>query len=70
MASEGLKFTNHYSGQTVCSPSRCALMTGKHKGNASVKRNGQLMDPNDVTVAQLLKPAGYKTGVIGNWGAF
>ncbi|MDO7173148.1 arylsulfatase [Mariniflexile sp. AS56] len=68
MANEGLKFTNHYSGQTVCSPSRCSLMTGMHMGNASVKRNGELMDPNDVTVAELLKPAGYKTGIIGKWG--
>ncbi|WP_262480877.1 sulfatase-like hydrolase/transferase [Algibacter lectus] len=32
MANEGIKFTNHYSGQTVCSPSRCALMTGMHMG--------------------------------------
>ncbi|WP_202964421.1 arylsulfatase [Algibacter lectus] len=68
MANEGIKFTNHYSGQTVCSPSRCALMTGMHMGNASVTRNGQLMNPDDVTVAELIKPAGYKTGIIGKWG--
>ncbi|WP_298493955.1 arylsulfatase [uncultured Algibacter sp.] len=68
MASEGIKFTNHYSGQTVCSPSRCSLMTGMHMGNASVTRNGQLMNPDDVTVAELIKPAGYRTGIIGKWG--
>lgn len=68
MASDGIRFTNHYSGQTVCSPSRCSLMTGKHMGNASVTRNGQLMNPDDVTIAELLKPAGYKTAIIGKWG--
>ncbi|AWW32875.1 N-acetylgalactosamine 6-sulfate sulfatase (GALNS) [Echinicola strongylocentroti] len=68
MAASGVKFTQHYAGQTVCSPSRCSLMTGKHMGNASVKRNGQLMDSNDVTVAELLKEAGYTTGAIGKWG--
>ncbi|WP_303317255.1 arylsulfatase [Flavivirga abyssicola] len=68
LAKGGLRFTDHYSGQTVCSPSRCALMTGKHMGNASVTRNGQLLDPDDVTIAELLKPRGYKTGIIGKWG--
>ncbi|UZO82234.1 arylsulfatase [Aquimarina sp. ERC-38] len=68
LAREGIKFTNHYAGQTVCSPSRCALMTGMHMGNASVTRNGQLMNPDDVTVAELLKKADYTTGIIGKWG--
>ena len=40
MAEEGVRFTSHYSGFTVCSPSRCALMTGKHMGHASVTGNG------------------------------
>lgn len=68
LAAEGIRFTNHYSGQTVCSPSRCALMTGMHMGHASVKANGQLLDPDDLTVAELLKSAGYITGIIGKWG--
>lgn len=68
MAAEGMRFTNHYSGQTVCSPSRCSLMTGMHMGHASVKRNGQLLNPDDITVAELLKDAGYKTAAIGKWG--
>jgi len=50
MAHEGIRFTNHYSGQTVCSPSRCSLMTGMHMGHASVKRNGQLLNVDDITV--------------------
>ncbi|WP_282122102.1 arylsulfatase [Algibacter mikhailovii] len=68
MANEGMRFTNHYSGQTVCSPSRCSLMTGMHMGHASVTRNGQLLNPDDVTVAELIKPVGYVTGIIGKWG--
>ncbi|MDP6358048.1 MAG: sulfatase-like hydrolase/transferase, partial [Planctomycetota bacterium] len=36
MAKEGIRFTSHYSGYNICSPSRCILMTGKHMGHASV----------------------------------
>lgn len=68
MAAEGMRFTQHYSGQTVCSPSRCSLMTGMHMGHASVRANGQLLNPDDVVIAQLLKKAGYTTAVIGKWG--
>jgi arylsulfatase A len=68
MAREGMRFTSHYAGFTVCSPSRCALMTGKHMGHASVKGNGGSLKKEDVTVAMLLKQAGYKTCMIGKWG--
>ena len=68
MAKEGIRFTSHYSGFTVCSPSRCALMTGKHMGHASVTGNGGSLKKKDVTVAMLLKEAGYKTCMIGKWG--
>lgn len=68
MAAEGMRFTDHYSGQTVCSPSRCSLMTGLHMGHASVKSNGPLLNPEDVTVAELLKQAGYATCAVGKWG--
>ena len=54
MAEEGIRFTSHYSGFTVCSPSRCALMTGKHMGHASVTGNGGRLKKEDVTVAMLL----------------
>jgi len=39
MAAEGIRFTRHYSGNTVCAPSRCALMTGKHAGHAAILLN-------------------------------
>ncbi len=68
MAREGLRFTSHYAGFTVCSPSRCALMTGKHMGHASVTGNGGRLKKEDITVPMLLKEAGYQTGMIGKWG--
>jgi len=69
MAAEGMKFTQHYAGSTVCAPSRCVLMTGLHTGHARVRGNSRvLLKGEDVTVAEVLKRAGYRTGVIGKWG--
>ncbi len=69
MAAEGVRFTDVYAGSTVCAPSRCALMTGYHMGHALVRGNGRVpLRPQDVTVAELLKQAGYATGIVGKWG--
>jgi len=69
MAAEGMRFTDHYAGSTVCAPSRCCLMTGLHTGHALIRANGRLpLRPEDVTVAELLKGAGYTTGIVGKWG--
>ncbi len=75
LASEGMKFTQHYSGGTVCAPTRCVLMTGLHtghsfvRGNREVKPEGQAPMPADiVTIPRLLKSAGYATGAFGKWG--
>ena len=69
IAEEGMRFTDHYAGSTVCAPSRCCLMTGFHTGHALVRGNARVpMRPSDVTVAELLKEAGYSTGIIGKWG--
>ncbi len=76
LAENGLVFDAFYAGSTVCMPSRCALMTGKHPGHMSVRGNpgwtadGSRIDlqPEDVTVAEELKRAGYYTGIIGKWG--
>jgi len=69
MAEEGMRFTDHYAGSTVSAPSRCALMTGRHMGHAYIRGNGAPPLPEEkVTVAELLKEAGYKTGLIGKWG--
>jgi arylsulfatase A-like enzyme len=69
MAKEGMHFTDHYAGSTVCAPSRCCLMTGYHTGHALIRGNANVpLRPSDVTVAELLKQAGYSTGIIGKWG--
>jgi arylsulfatase A len=71
MCREGLKFTQAYAGCTVCAPSRCTLMTGMHTGHAYVRGNRRPelpLRPQDVTVAEILKKAGYTTGMFGKWG--
>ena len=72
MAHEGMRFRDFYAGCTVCAPSRCVLMTGKHMGHAQVRGNGsgavQMLRDADVTVAEVLKSAGYRTALCGKWG--
>jgi arylsulfatase A-like enzyme len=75
LATNGIRFTRHYSGSTVCAPSRSALMTGLHtghtpiRGNQEVQPEGQWPLPDTIqTVAELLKEAGYVTGAFGKWG--
>lgn len=70
MAEEGTRFTQFYSGSPVCAPSRCCLMTGKHNGRGRVRDNiphGIFLQPDDLTVAEVLKQAGYRTAAIGKW---
>ncbi|MBI3417366.1 MAG: arylsulfatase [Verrucomicrobia bacterium] len=69
LAAEGIRFTQCYAGSTVCAPSRCSLMTGRHTGHAWIRGNGtQALRSNDVTVAEVLRQAGYRTGAFGKWG--
>jgi len=69
MAAEGMRFTQHYAGSTVCAPSRCVLLTGLDTGHCRVRGNSPgMMRPADVTTAELLREAGYRTGCIGKWG--
>src|SRR5260370_42661088 len=69
LAAEGIRFTSFYAGSTVCAPSRCALMTGLHTGHALVRGNAKIaLGPDDLTVAELLRGVGYRTGLIGKWG--
>ena len=85
LATQGMKFTQHYSGNPVCAPSRCVLMTGKHSGHSQVRGNKQVggaegwklgsttggqwpLKAGTVTVAGILKDAGYRTGAFGKWG--
>src|SRR6266849_10686582 len=69
LAKEGMRFTQFYAGSTVCAPSRCTLMTGLHTGHCFIRGNArENLRPHDVTVARLLKNAGYATGLVGKWG--
>jgi arylsulfatase A-like enzyme len=75
LASGGMLFTQHYSGSTVCAPSRSALMTGQHtghtpiRGNKSVEPEGQWPIADETfTLAELLRQKGYVTGGFGKWG--
>ena len=82
MASEGLRFTDCYTGAPVCAPARSCLMTGQHTGHTTVRGNfgkggvrglgggnGRVpLKAEDVTIAQVLKAAGYVTGMTGKWG--
>ncbi|HNR05917.1 MAG TPA: arylsulfatase [Saprospiraceae bacterium] len=81
LASRGMRFTQYYAGNTVCAPSRCVLLTGKHTGHADIRDNfemggfpddeerGQLpMRSDEYTLARFLKSKAYRTAVIGKWG--
>ncbi|MDX2178009.1 MAG: arylsulfatase [Bryobacteraceae bacterium] len=70
IAAEGTKFTDAYSGCTVCAPSRSVLMTGMHMGHTSIRSNpgGVPLLESDLTIAEVLKKAGYATGGFGKWG--
>ncbi len=81
LATEGMRFTQHYSGSPVCAPSRCTLLTGRHTGHCYVRDNfelggfadeeerGQLpLAPGTFTLGSMLQDAGYTTAAIGKWG--
>jgi arylsulfatase A len=74
LARDGIRFTQYYAGSTVCAPSRTALMTGLHTGHAWIRGNGGTpggdvpLRLEDVTMAEVLRDAGYRTAVIGKWG--
>lgn len=68
MAREGMRFTSAYAGSTVCAPSRCAYLTGMHTGHAQMRGNSSTwLRPEDVTIPEMLRTAGYRTGVVGKW---
>lgn len=75
LAKAGLRFTQFYSGSTVCAPSRASLLTGLHTGHTAVRGNkgfdpeGQTPLPDSViTIANLLQQNGYTTAAFGKWG--
>lgn len=81
LASQGMQFTQHYAGSTVCAPSRAALMTGQHTGHTQIRGNHELggyrdeeergqmsLKKGSKTLATVLKASGYHTAAIGKWG--
>ena len=81
MAAEGMRFTHFYAGAPVCAPSRAVLMTGRNVGHVSVRGNApvkriddlyalgpQTLKPEETTLPEMLKKAGYATALIGKWG--
>ena len=79
LARQGIRFTQHYAGAPVCAPSRCVLLTGQHLGHAEIRGNrdsgngrkfpGQWpITDQVVTIAEVLRDAGYATGAFGKWG--
>jgi arylsulfatase A-like enzyme len=68
MAAEGMRFTQCYAGSSLRAPSRASLMTGRHTGHHSIRGDaGISLRAADVTIAEVLKAAGYRTAAIGLW---
>ena len=79
LAAESMRFTQCYTGSSICAPSRSVLMTGLHSGHTRVRDNMGIvggvgdqkrvpLEPEDFTVAEMLKEVGYTTGITGKWG--
>ena len=79
LARGGMRFTQHYSGATVCAPSRSSLMTGQHTGHTFIRGNSErgftlanegqcALESDALTIAEVLKDNGYKTGAFGYLG--
>ena len=72
LANEGMRFTNFYVGQAVCSASRSALLTGCYPTRIGMSgalndRSTIALNPAEETIAEVLKARGYKTGMAGKW---
>jgi arylsulfatase A len=77
LATQGMRFTQHYSGSNVCAPARCVLMTGKHPGHGYIRDNRQAkgfpegqepVPAGSLSLPLLLKKNGYTLGGFGKWG--
>ncbi len=67
MANDGLRFNRFYAGAPVCSPTRATVLTGRTNDRAGVLSHGYALRRQEITIAQLLRSAGYVTGHFGKW---
>ena len=72
LAREGVLFTEHYAGNSVCTPSRSSLLTGMHPGHVRHRGNPTFANsygflPNQLTFGDVLRSAGYATAITGKW---
>jgi arylsulfatase A len=72
LARDGARFTNFYSANPVCSPSRAALLTGRYPTRVNVPRvffpyDNEGLPATETTIAAMLKPKGYRTMCVGKW---
>ena len=66
-AATGLRFDRFYAAAPVCSPTRASVMTGRHPNRMGVFKWGYPLRPQETTIAEALKTAGYATGHFGKW---
>ena len=72
LAAEGMRFTNFYSAAPICSPSRAALLTGSYPVRVGITKvlfpdSSLGLNPEELTIAELLKSVGYATAAVGKW---
>ncbi len=67
MAKDGLRFDRFYAAAPVCSPTRGSVLTGRHPNRFGCFKWGNTLRPQEVTIAEALKTAGYTTGHFGKW---
>ena len=72
LAAEGVRLTSFYANSPVCSPTRAALLTGRHSIRSDITHVFKSGDPKglpaaEVTLAEMLEPLGYRSGIVGKW---
>ncbi|MDA8864115.1 sulfatase-like hydrolase/transferase [bacterium] len=72
LAATGVRFTEYYSSSALCSPSRAALLTGRHPYRSGIRswipeHSGVYLREHEITLAELLQDKGYQTALIGKW---
>ena len=67
LASEGMRFDNCFCTNSICTPSRASILTGKYSHMNGCRTLDDVFDPNQLTFPKLLQQSGYHTGVVGKW---